>query len=369
MSLQSGDACEEREVFVSYRRLDNDPPPDSPNDRGFVDYLLRNVRYDLSQLGVPNAILWQDRSKIAPGDDWNERILNALNSAELFIAILSKNYITSSWCEKELHTMKSRAESLCAATGERRIFRVDKHKVPENRIPIQLRTIQSVQFYREDRYGEDHYEFFWRGRVRNIDEYEDAVKKLAKGICKRLEELGIPCRLKDQPELRVDNARQSNGRIVFVARCAGDMVQSYRTLVRELREEGFRVTPDPDKDLGDLGEKVRSAVVNALAEAEASIHLLGTRKGGRPDGLDMDLVPMQLAAAAEEAKRRPGFERMIWAPFVLPSGTSAEAKMARRDPLDVVDQFGERLEPDTIDGDTASRFNEFVLQRLERLGS
>jgi hypothetical protein len=44
MTLQSGNACDGREVFISYRRLDNDPPPDSPNDRGFVDYLLRQVR-------------------------------------------------------------------------------------------------------------------------------------------------------------------------------------------------------------------------------------------------------------------------------------------------------------------------------------
>ena len=179
--------------------------------------------------------------------------------------------------------------------------------------------------------------------------------------------LGIPFEPKGQPEPQVDNARPSNGRVVFVAKPAGDMVEYYRTLVEELRGTGFRVTPDPDKDLSKLGEEVRSAVVNALAEAEASIHLLGTRTGGRPDGLDMDLVPMQLAAAAEEAKRRPGFERMIWAPTVLPAETSARAKRARRDPLKILKRFGQRLlETDQIDSDTASRFNEFVLQRLER---
>jgi TIR domain len=366
MSQQNCNTCNP-EVFVSYRRLDNDPPPDGPNVRGFVDYLLTQVRYDLSQLGVPNAVLWQDRSKIAPADDWNENISNALNSAELFIAILSKNYITSDWCKKELDTMRSRVGMLGTPALERRIFRVDKHKVPEDKIPEPLRTIQSVQFYREDRYSESVDEYFWRGKVRFIDEYEDAVKKLADGLCKRLEELGIPSRRRDQPEPRVDNARPSNGRVVFMAKPAGDMMQSYRTLVRELQDTGFRVAPDPDEDLGDVGEEVRSAIVKALTEAEASIHLLGTRTGGRPDGLDMDLVPMQLAAAADEVKRRPEFERMIWAPIVLPSIISAEANMARRDPLEILGRFDQRLlETDQIDGDTASRFNEFVLQRLGR---
>jgi len=101
------------EVFISYRVLDNHPPPDGPA-RGFVDYLLTQIRYDLTQLGIPDAILWQDRSKIAPADDWNDNILSALNSAQLFIAILSKNYITSDWCNKELDTMTSRVETLDA---------------------------------------------------------------------------------------------------------------------------------------------------------------------------------------------------------------------------------------------------------------
>ena len=366
MVPQNGDTSNGREVFVSYRRLDNDPPPDGPY-RGFVDYLLTQVRYDLTQLGVPNAIFWQDRSKIAPADDWNADILSALNNAELFIAVLSKNYVTSDWCVKELNTMRLRAKTLGAPTPKGRIFRVDKHKVPEDKVPELLRTIQSVRFYREDRYSESIDEYFWRGKVRFIDEYEAAVKELAEGISKRLEDLGIPCQPKVQPEPRVDNAHPSNGRVVFVAKPAGDMVQSYRTLVRELRDTGFRITPDPDEDLSYVGEEVRSTVVKALGEAEASIHLLGTRTGGRPDGLDMDLVPMQLEAAAEEAKRRPGFERLIWAPIVLLSGTSAEAGMVRRNPLEILGQFGQRLlATDQIDGDTASRFNDFVLQRLGR---
>jgi hypothetical protein len=94
---------------------------------------------------------------------------------------------------------------------------------------------------------------------------------------------------------------------------------------------------------------------------------------GRPDGFDVDLVPMQLAAAADEAKRRPGFERMIWAPAVLQrpalAGTSAQTKRTRN-PLNVLKRFGQKLlETDKIDGDSASRFNQFVLIRLERIGN
>jgi TIR domain len=353
-----------REVFISYRSLDNEAPPGCKRERGFVNYLITQVKYDLRQLGVPDTILWQDRAKIEKGDIWSEAIFNALGKAELFIAVLSRNYITSPWCHQELSTMLSRIKMLGESAGKRRIFRVDKHNVPEHEIPDTLRTIQSVQFYSKDDDRVD--EYFWRGKVRRTKDYETAIRELAEAISKRLDELGVPLQPPpSQPSLGDYNALPSNGRVVFVAKPAKDMDEAYRTLVCELRGMGYRVTPDSEKDLGKLGEEVRSSVNSALAEAEASIHLLGKRTGGRPCGLDEDLVPMQLAAAADEAKKKPDFVRMIWAPTVL-LGTS-EAEITPRDPLSIVNQFGERLPTDQIYGDTASHFNEYVLQRLERL--
>lgn len=55
------------------------------------------------------------------------------------------------------------------------------------------------------------------------------------------------------------------------------------------------------------------------------------------------------------------FERLIWAPKILP-GT--DEKTAPRDPLAVVERFDAPLPSDQVDSDTGARFNEFVLQRL-----
>ena len=90
-----------RSVFISYRRLDDDPPPDMPEAGGFVRYLHQQVRWELSQLGVPDAILWRDRNMIAPNDDWPEKILDELHRADLFLAIVSRNYVNSGWCKRE----------------------------------------------------------------------------------------------------------------------------------------------------------------------------------------------------------------------------------------------------------------------------
>jgi TIR domain len=353
---------EARAVFVSYRSIDDEPPPEGPKDCGFVRYLSKQVRWELRQLGVPNAILWRDRAEIEPGDDWSEAIRSALSDADLFLAILSKNYIQSPWCAKELSTMARRIRTLDAQAGPRRIFRVDKHSVPDEQIPEPLRTIQSVRFYTKDDETKHDYEYFWRGVVRRKEEYMEAVNKLAVAIYDRLGQLGIPMQPQAPPP--DEKTAPSNGRTIFVAKPAVDVAEEYQTLVRELRRTGYRVTPDVDKDLPKDGEAARAAVLDALVEAEASIHLLGERAGGRPDGLDVDLVPLQLASAALESRRKPGFQRLIWAPKVPPRRAADEANTESRDPLSVLDRFDCRLPTDQIDGDTASRFNEFVLQRL-----
>jgi MinD-like ATPase involved in chromosome partitioning or flagellar assembly len=346
-------------IFVSYRILDDEAPPSRGNDRGFVRYLIRQVRYDLTQLGVSDAVVWVDRAQIEVGDTWSDEIFGAVNAAELFIVILSKNYIASSWCERELSTIASRISKL--DLPQRRILRVDKHRVPENLTPELLREVEAVQFYREDRETNSVDEYFWRGKVVLMEEYEEAVHELALAICQQVDELSPRVR-EVQLQSKPRDVPAANGRVVFVAKPAGDMLSAYRSLVEELQGAGYRVTPDSDKDL--IGEKAWSAVVEALAEAEASVHLLGERTGGRQGGLDLDLVSMQLAAAADEARKKPGFERMIWAPTTMLSGTSV--KVVRRDPLSIVNRFGELLPTDQIDGDTASRFTEFVLQRLGR---
>jgi hypothetical protein len=167
--------------------VDNVPPPEIPIGRGFVDYLIRQVRYELTELGIPNPILWQDRSKIAPADDWNEEISNAVNNADLFIVILSRNYLASPWSNAELSTIEKRIKMFGAPAGQRRIFRVDKNSVPEDQIPGPLRGIHAVRFYSEE---DDHVdEYFWGGKVRLTHQYEDAVRALALAISQRVDEL------------------------------------------------------------------------------------------------------------------------------------------------------------------------------------
>jgi hypothetical protein len=153
-----------------------------------------------------------------------------------------------------------------------------------------------------------------------------------------------------------------NGRTVFLAKPAFDTQEAYLTLVRELRGRGYAVMPEPDRDLPHEGRAAREAIRSALANAELSIHFVGEARGFQPDGLDAGIVKLQLADAAAEEVRRPGFQRLIWAPKILPT---AEDTVGERDPLQVLARFDPGLPSDEIVGDTPARFNEFVIQRLD----
>src|SRR5262249_51814301 len=63
----------------------------------------------------------------------------------------------------------------------------------------------------------------------------------------------------------------------------------------------------------------------------------------------------------------PDFERLIWAPKVLPTLDPSSEPVKPRDPLAVMSRYDECIATDQIDGDTASRFIEFILQRMQIL--
>jgi hypothetical protein len=350
-----------RVIFLSYRSIDDEPPPENP-DGGYVRHLREQLRWELNQLGVPDAILWVDRYKIEPGDIWSEVLREELNKADLFIALLSRNYIKSEWCATELSTMAARVATFEKEAQHRRIFRADKHRVPDESIHVVLRGAQAVRFFEDDRETDREEEFFYRGHVRGGNKYYDAVRKLAEAIHKRLEELGVAMGPQSQPP--AFPLAESNGRTVFVAKPARDMSAEYETLASELTRSGYRVLPDPAADLPDIGEEVQTTILAGLADAELSIHLLGERTGIRPDGLDSDIVPFQLGCAASEAAKRSSFQRLIWAPKALRTHDCDAHEIAARDPFKVLSRFGARLPSDQVDSDTATRFNEFVFQRL-----
>lgn len=103
--------------FISYRSIEQ-------------DFALKLAR-DLLQAGYP---VWLDRLHgILPGDEWRQSLEQGVNKADAVLACLSRNYVESTWCRRELQ----RADTL-----RKPIFPVLIGPVPDDLWPMEIQDKQ-----------------------------------------------------------------------------------------------------------------------------------------------------------------------------------------------------------------------------------
>jgi len=350
-------------IFVSYPRIDDTPPPDKPKNQGFVRWFYDLLRHELSQRGLPDGGVWIDRFQIEPAEDFTEVIKDALEKSDLLLVILSRNYLKSEFCAKEIDTFVEHLNSLPEKDRKRRIFRVDKGEVLDRELPAVLKGVHAIRFFEKDpETGKDYP--FYDGRKVRTKKYVPEIETLAYSIFKRLQELGDGIG-SDGPVKPPPQPQGPTKACVYVAKPAFDMNDEYQTLVRELEGRRYAVVPNPDQDLPNDGVAAMRIVREALAQSTLSIHLVGEKRGFKPDGLDDGIVGFQLAEAKARAERSDKFPRLIWIPKLFRQSDGESS--APRDPVKVLEQFGPLLKFDDIESDAGARFNEFVLQRLDDL--
>ncbi len=359
------------QVFISYARDDDIPPPGQDEAKGFVGYVTyldRQLRYELTQLGQPRPGLWRDIRRIESGDQFEPLIEEAVAASSLFVAILSRNWLHRPWCGRELESFRQRWSSESEKQFKRRIIVVFRHPVPESEIPTLLRGQEGFRFFHEDRDSEagQWQEFFARGRVRDR-RYEERVGELARFLWQawvRFETPGVtlePERHKG-PSLTPPG---SHGRTIYLTKPAADMRLAYDRIAKELQHAGYSIVPPPESEIPYEGA-APGFVDAALAGAELSIHLLGDKPGYSPEDA-APIVKLQLARAAARAEAPQAservFRRILWAPCFLPEEGEAGAE---RDPFAVVARLGRQLDGDKVFGGNLSAFADFLVQHLEQ---
>ena len=154
-------------------------------------------------------------------------------------------------------------------------------------------------------------------------------------------------------------------RKIYLSKPTADTQTDYLRLHKALTDHGFEVVPTAAEYI-PAGQSQSQCIDEALADAVASIHLIG--KLPNPNlGMDDDTVSVQLFRAADKAIRQNSpsssshaFRRVIWAPRIF-DGTE-------RDPIDTFRLFAPQLPSDRIESDTISRFIESLLLYLDNFG-
>jgi hypothetical protein len=358
------------QVFVSYGHNDNLSPSDRAGEqaRGFVTWLVSNLKYELTNKGLGE--LWFDNHRLRTGDNIDAEISQELRKSDILLAVVSSNFVQSQYCYEEIELFAREVAS--DANARKRFIRVDKGEVKEDQLPEHLRGIYSIQFYLKEPDGSaPAKEFFWRGKAavkRAI--WEPAIMKLGADIHARLVELNPDAHkqtrgqgMRKEPPIGT-SAPANPVRTVYVAKPAGELRDEYKTLVREMQGRGIRVVPDLELNIPEEATAAVAFVRSALDQADASVHVVGSRRGSQ-DGVEQGIVPLQLAEARAKADLDKKFQRLIWAPRIVPG---SEDSAPARDPIAVLAQFDSSVATDEIEGDTAARFKDFLLDRLLKRG-
>jgi TIR domain len=364
------------QIFISYARDDDAAPPDLNRGeaKGFVTSLHEQLLYEFQELGQPRPKIWRDTRGISPGDQFEPLLDEAIAASSLLLVVLSRNWLTRPYCLRELEAFSRRWNKEDDRALRQRLVVVAKHYVDPQQRPSLLQGQEGFSFFTLDAQadpGQEH-EFFARGAIRD-PRYQDRVRDLGSYLWRsaaRLDKAVIAV-----PVAAAQGAKspspQTTGRTLYLAKPAVDMREAYGRLVDELHGRGYAIVPPATEEIPN-DASATEFVNQALAAAELSIHLLGEKTGYSPEDVE-PIVKLQLSLAGAHVPAEAdgtdtwsrSFRRIVWAPKVLEEAANLERKV-ERDPLAVLAKFNQQLATDKVEGDSLSKFVDFLFQHLDR---
>jgi hypothetical protein len=368
------------QIFVSYSRDDNAPPPGLGGGEGIVTSIVSQLGYEFqTNLGRPFPVLWQDKSYIDRADQFRPILNQALVDSAILLVVLSRNWMARPDCRDELETFAKLRAGEGPSQLKRRIVVLAKNYVERDDRPPLLQGQEGYSlFHRTERSAAgDEFTFFDRGAVRD-QRYFEVVRALGSRLWRVAQELSpsanevatpvvVPPSPEPAPAPVPPPSEAGKKRTIYLAKPASDMRQPYARLVEELSQRDYAILPPPGEEI-PYDETAKDYIATALGNAEASVHLVGERPGYTPEN-GGPIVAMQLAAAGERIAGTPeaGFRRIIWAPRQLAESNGAVAGgAADRDPLAVIDALDRHLDGDKIESRALSDFVSFLIAHLDR---
>ncbi len=276
------------DLFVSYRRSSNE------GDDPWVDNFCASVRAQLRDL-VGDVQIWRDTAELRAGDAWRPEIAEAVDSAAIFLALISRTYFDSDECRKELDRFLGRLKRADEAGGVpgggRKLVPVFKHPTrADQELPRELAEIGHHAFFNLDPKP-------WReiDPRRDHDDYHERLGRVVFDLMTALEDLhGL-------------QRKRSLG-TVFVANVAPELLQERERLRSDLRQRGFRVVPEHEY-LWNADDH-RERMARDLGEALLCVHLVQRQASVEP--LTPARTRLQLERAHAEMQRRSRPAPLVW---------------------------------------------------------
>jgi hypothetical protein len=161
----------EKQIYISYARSDDALPPDLADAKGFVTSLYEQLQYELKVLGEPTPRIWLDTRRIDLGDHFESVVENALATSDIFLVLLSRNWLGREFGRRELDLFTRRWREMGEDnfTVDHRIVVASLHEISSENRPPELQGQRGFDFFSrdslEDIGGEQP--FFARGKIQD----------------------------------------------------------------------------------------------------------------------------------------------------------------------------------------------------------
>jgi hypothetical protein len=275
------------DLFISYRRAINEGP-----DR-WISSFQQALQLSLRRL-VGDVVIWRDEEQLHTGDVWRTKLVDALQNAAIYLAVISRTYLESRECRNVLDLMLA---ALIDALGRsRRLFPVYMQPPrSEADVPPELQGTQKREFY--ERRPDTPLGFSELDARPDCLEFQQRLAWLAQEVTVALE------RLRDESLSRVA------GR-VFVADVEPALYRDRDGLCADLFDHRFLVAPEREYLWSSV--EVERHIRADLEQALMSIHLVAPE--GQRTEAEVQHARHQLVLAVEVLRRRGCPPPVVWIP-------------------------------------------------------
>jgi hypothetical protein len=272
------------DIFVSYRHVSDE------SDEKWVTQFCRGLETMIDDLLEEKIKVWRDNEKIRAGDEWRPEIDKALESAAIFLAIISQSYFRSEVCRQEMDRFLGLYKQANGATP-RLIFPIFKQP-PTPDVPPDINEIHRPRMFYQD--NPPGYDEFAPGRKTNND-FWDALGKLAQVLKVQLEKIH-------------ERVRPRTIGTVYLGEVGRESQRERDNLQADLLQRRYGVLPARSYmwNASDIGDKIE-ADLNA---ADLCVHLIGRSTPSRPDTLAH--TKEQIDRAVEAMRRRGKPAPLVW---------------------------------------------------------
>jgi hypothetical protein len=345
-------------VFLSYSHKDN--VESGPKRMRWIETFEGALRESLDRrLGPDKVQLWLDKRGLLGSQAFDPEIRSQLGQAIAMVSVLSNFYIASDYCRFEFQfygTDRVARNDLHVGTLSR-ILKVYRIPIERARLvqfatspcectddaPSHLQDSQKLSALGKEVDSNTGYHLYFKDELdrdsdilldpdARLPMYWQHAEDIAVNIQALLPKSGEAAGSRQTADAGKGSAPAGgrlDGRetpVVFLARCAGDVLPYRDALQREFIDRGYVVLPSdeyPDDAAG-----FEAAVLDDLKRAQLSLHIVGSRFGSTPDGGgERSGVVIQADAALSQSPL--SLSTLFWSPPQLDRDAIKDASQNR----------------------------------------